>query len=110
MNCNFKNFFDSKDCEGAVYPIIEDTLCDKILSHVGLILGPITTKYSICDFHKSIIYKKIKCTDKSVLCCVPPMLAIHTEKVPRGDRRLSADLVMKIHQNTGLVLPVGAGK
>jgi hypothetical protein len=85
-----------------------------VLSEHGFLLCVVTLAFEICDGH--LVQTKQENRRKwahNTKCCIPPSIAAHnTSKANKfsGNRRVTREILKRIHTSTGIVVPLGARK
>jgi hypothetical protein len=88
----------------------EDT--EILLSEHGFLRSSITVQFEMCDHHYAQTKVKEENRKRWVnrgKCCVPTSIAAHKGTSTTGNRKITPEILERIHSTTGLVVPIGFG-
>ena len=110
MSCKFSR---NTACTGKLRKLEslspEDT--ELLLSQHGFLSRSITVQFEICYHH----YAQAKEKNRGRWvnrgkCCVPTSIAVHKGTSTTGNRKMTPEILERIHSTTGLVVPIGSRK
>ena len=112
MLCNFDFCDTTVPCCSSVQEIseIDRETADSLLSEVGLLFSDITKRLGICNTHYNVLLTKNRSKRKSVRCAITAPLAQHRKTVPKAERHISREAMLKIHSKTGTMFSIGTRK
>lgn len=108
--CSFKNLNKNIRCSADKISLGAISDQDRViaLSEFGLIFGPTSESFFICKTHLAKSKQNHKARLASPLCGIPSILCNHDSKRKR-ERHINENLMEKIRQCTGMVIPIGTG-
>ena len=110
--CDFYFHLHSIACSQMREPISQfrENLRRTFLSNIGLPHGSFYKEFVLCKTHKGLLERKNRSKSKTKLCGVQKHLSRHTSSRPHGERNITREMMLKIKESTGVVIPIGTGK
>ena len=110
--CDFHFHLHSIECSQKREPIsqLKEHIRITFLSDIGLRNGNFTKQFILCEAHKGLLEMKKRSRSKAKLCGVPEHLSRHIGSRPNRERNVTIEMMEKIQESTGVVIPIGTGK